>query len=88
MKFHAVGKLDFPFPLFPRQEQAHFIQNGTSLRRSGTWTFFSGQGSGHGPCILALLGKPDLGVWRADWTSHHSHSHSSTAPLTTTPQTF
>ena len=40
MKFDAVGQLVFLFSPFLRQEQAHCILNGTSLRRSGTWTFF------------------------------------------------
>ena len=53
MKFDAVWKFAFPFPTFPRQEQAQFILSGTSLRRSGTKTFLfcffpiQGRGQGH-----------------------------------------
>jgi len=71
MTFDAVGKLVYQFP---RQEQAHFILNGTSLRRSGTKTFSI--------CFFChkeragSWGQSDPSVQRTDWTSDHSQSHS------------
>ena len=73
IKFDAVGKLVFLFSPFLRQEQDHFVLNGTSLRRSGTQTFFLFLFASEGRATAHALWQVRP-LCTQDWTSDHSHS--------------